>query len=486
MKTYLILLFALLLSLSSFGKSIIAGKLDPEISRNGKVYLEIHKSYLYDFHSFYATRLSDSVDASGSFRFEIEDPADYYYFDIYYEEEAGGRVVLRNSTNLLLINAGAKVYFETVPKLKNKVFILSGDNTALLRYQEQLLDIWPKSNVKVFRTVADYEQQLLALRDCLRRVDSLSMVYGRSLPGLAKLLALNYASQRIRSLVSSTSRKAFDGSGEVKDSNAVVGLRNLLALMDSYRTQQVDSYFLNHYVDLCYAYEANQLLLEGKYHQDKTGELLLASLKGNYGGHVKEQLLTSFYLRNLTQRHSSIASTDPYAVIGGVKDAELGRVIKEFQRNNTQGTKVYPAILWDTAGNEYHLDQMKGEVLLIEYWFKGCHACRVLSQSLESVLPVYKQRDMIKHITINVDKTFERFLTGVRSGEYTGKNTLNLWIGKEGSYHEMIDKYNYYGFPQLMLVDRDGKLVTPFLSTPTTEQKTQLFFEALDYLLRDQ
>ncbi|ERJ58810.1 TlpA family protein disulfide reductase [Sphingobacterium paucimobilis] len=479
MKNHITTILFIFLTYPIFAKTSITGRLDADISSDGKVYLEVHTNYLSKFNSFYSLNLSDTIDSKGRFHFEVEDPAAYYYIKVYYEGDSGLRIELAHFRgNLLLIAKDSKLYLNVT----NRGIILSNINEDLYLFQHKLHQIDTKKGAKTNTTEADYNKEISELEVCLREIDFLAQAYKERLPKIAELLAFDYKCFKIWGLMNSMSYKAYDKQGVRLNDFAVNTVEKIMHLADEYCSDNWDTKLLYNYVHLRYLIELEKAGLMSGVTKDKVDVKLFHNLKQSYNGYLLDQLLTTFYLDYLVI-YNSLAVREPDSIFKLLKAEELLNIAKLSHDNNEKGRPVYPIVLKDALGNSVPLSDLKGKVMLVEFWYKGCRACIDLSKALEKELACYDKKDKLLHVTVNVDRTFDKFIEGVKSGQYTSDGTLDLWIGQDGYQHEMLSKYNYYGYPQLMLVDKDGNLVTAFLPKPTIVGRTKEFFEVLNSIL---
>lgn len=122
--------------------------------------------------------------------------------------------------------------------------------------------------------------------------------------------------------------------------------------------------------------------------------------------------------------------------------------------------KVKNFIFLDEAGREVSIANFEGKVSVVHFWFNGCSGCRILTELMEDVITAYRNHDDVQFIDVNVDKERQRWIDGAATGEYTNPHEISLWTGPAGNRHPLLETYNFVGFPQLMVVDKEGRLVT--------------------------
>lgn len=134
-------------------------------------------------------------------------------------------------------------------------------------------------------------------------------------------------------------------------------------------------------------------------------------------------------------------------------------VINEFKELRDilkPGKPFYNFNLVDTSGVYHSLQQMKGKVVILDFWFTGCGACKQLASKLSKIEELLKN-DKIQFVSINVDKTKPIWKSGI--GIYSVGGSLQLSTGGRKSDHPVLKFGNVNAFPTLIVLDKDGKIV---------------------------
>jgi len=67
--------------------------------------------------------------------------------------------------------------------------------------------------------------------------------------------------------------------------------------------------------------------------------------------------------------------------------------------------------LTDINGNKYRLDELKGKVIVMNYWFSACRPCIMEMPELNKLVDKYKDQDVVfLGLTYHVKPNIERFL----------------------------------------------------------------------------
>ncbi len=210
-------------------------------------------------------------------------------------------------------------------------------------------------------------------------------------------------------------------------------------------------------------------VISSKHRQPQLKETY-ETLRSNFSGRWKEKMV-SYYLQNLPK-------SNPSEYIDCLKDA-LSFVTDSTDRNSLQqllnsrqnGKPAYDFSLEDKDGRLVRLSDLKGRVVLLDFWFTGCTFCARLSKKMgQEVLPYIKAKDNLVYVSISIDKDKAKWIKSLASGEYTHGTNINLTTGKSGNGHPIISHYKIMNYPTLILVDRNGNIVDANMNY--TESKT--------------
>lgn len=135
---------------------------------------------------------------------------------------------------------------------------------------------------------------------------------------------------------------------------------------------------------------------------------------------------------------------------------------------------AYPFEFEDASGKVHRLNDFKGKVIVLDIWFTGCLPCMKLNKGMHEIIKNYKNRKDIVFITVSQDRNKEKWLESLRSGQYTSYGTINLYTNGLGASHPMMKFYNFNSAPQLIIINKDGRLVTTSPPIPLDGITTEL------------
>lgn len=136
--------------------------------------------------------------------------------------------------------------------------------------------------------------------------------------------------------------------------------------------------------------------------------------------------------------------------LGKNKDAVKEDVWEK--RNELSGTAAPFTLAEYLKNDSLSLAQLKGNIVLLTFWFPGCGPCRGEFPHFESVLKKFN-RDSIVYIGINVDTSQDKYV--VPFMHQSGYSFIPL----RGSSQWALKNYKVRGAPENFLIDQSGKIV---------------------------
>ncbi len=164
---------------------------------------------------------------------------------------------------------------------------------------------------------------------------------------------------------------------------------------------------------------------------------------------------------------------------GLIKDSESKDLINKIY-NKTPGMPAYNFSFEDVNGKLVKLIDLKGKVVVLEAWFNGCPGCIGLARRMHPIIEKYKENKNIVFISLNVDRSKNKFLDGVTSGIYGSKYSEYLYTNGKGWEHPMCLQYLWTTYPQMLIIDKSGKLISGKTIDPKNGKNKAELIELLD------
>jgi thiol-disulfide isomerase/thioredoxin len=174
---------------------------------------------------------------------------------------------------------------------------------------------------------------------------------------------------------------------------------------------------------------------------------------------LRERMIMNFIFRGSGYDKSENPELVYADAMKHILNTDYRKLIADLSNARQKGLPAYNFTLEDTNGKKVQLSDFIGKVVVIECWFTGCSSCSLLSKQMEKeVMPNFAQEKDLVFLNVNVDETRTKWMKSLQTGDYSSKGSINLFTQGLGVNHPFILKYQFRGFPQLLLIDRFGKI----------------------------
>jgi len=216
-----------------------------------------------------------------------------------------------------------------------------------------------------------------------------------------------------------------------------------------------------------YAIATNSTDKESFYNKLKF-KSIYGSIEKHYPpGPLKDKIrLISFLNVDRTREEDFIQYIDE--AVSGAKNSQFRLPLKMFADANQFGKNAFDFNLLDQNKKVIKLKDFKGKLLIVDFWFTGCHACLDLYGHLKSIIESFKNNPNLKFVSICVDKNRQTWLQSLAKQAYTTNDEINL-LGENGWQSSIIQFYNIQSFPTLILISKQGKIITTAPPDPRYE-----------------
>ena len=115
--------------------------------------------------------------------------------------------------------------------------------------------------------------------------------------------------------------------------------------------------------------------------------------------------------------------------------------------------QVAPEIgLADLTGKSVKLSELRGKVVLVDFWASWCGPCRESLPVLDKLSKTYRDQGLVV-VGVNIDKTPEL------AREFLSKNKLSLSFAVvNDKKHEVAARYAPPTMPSSYVIDREGRV----------------------------
>lgn len=103
----------------------------------------------------------------------------------------------------------------------------------------------------------------------------------------------------------------------------------------------------------------------------------------------------------------------------------------------------------DIEGNKLNNSNLKGKIVLINFWFINCPPCRMEIPDLNALVDTFKENKDVVFLAIGKDKTWE-------IDDFIKENPFHYHILPDGGF--WFKKYKITSFPTHLIIDKEGKI----------------------------
>ncbi|MDQ3099992.1 MAG: TlpA family protein disulfide reductase [Bacteroidota bacterium] len=122
-------------------------------------------------------------------------------------------------------------------------------------------------------------------------------------------------------------------------------------------------------------------------------------------------------------------------------------------------------------GGTFALSEMRGKVVLIDFWASWCRPCRIENPAVKKVYAKYKDKGF-DILGVSLDKAQEAWVGAIQQDGLPWKHVSDLGFWQNAAAQE----YGVQSIPFTVLVDRDGKILEKGLRAHDLEARLAQIF----------
>jgi thiol-disulfide isomerase/thioredoxin len=209
-------------------------------------------------------------------------------------------------------------------------------------------------------------------------------------------------------------------------------------------------------------------------------------IKTDYTGIVRDKLLARWIMdvaavNNLQQEYA-------LDVLALMHTPFFIDMVKKFNSAYQKGEPMTDFEFLDSNSRPIHLADFKGRIVVVDMWFTGCADCLLVAKGMINIENQYKDRNDIAFVTISVDRNKDTWLKSVNKNGgkyYITPNTTYLYTIGTGEKNPFIQRYvPDGGFPQLLIIGKNGKMFSATLPHPVNETLESEFVKQVNEALK--
>jgi cytochrome oxidase Cu insertion factor (SCO1/SenC/PrrC family) len=197
-----------------------------------------------------------------------------------------------------------------------------------------------------------------------------------------------------------------------------------------------------------------QQLIYFMKHGEDNPDSLYYQIKKRFTGELRDVFLTDFFNR----MHPNQLNKLYRDALKTIKTSSCLHTLDMLKRRNS-GFDAYDFSLPDISGKIIHLHDLYGKVVLIDFWFTGCDGCEWYYKTvLSKVEPHFGNNPKVAFVTVSIDSRRDLWLHGLKSGDYTSPQAINLFTEGLCNKDPMFQYYRVQATPTVVLIDSKGKI----------------------------
>ena len=174
----------------------------------------------------------------------------------------------------------------------------------------------------------------------------------------------------------------------------------------------------------------------------------------------EKKMVKAFVLRKATPEEK--------AMMAKMQQGGMGM---EQEKNELIGTKATDFNLKDLKGKTHLLSELKGKVVVLNFWFVECKPCIMEMPELNQLVEEFKEKNIVfLAIALNDKKELKKFL---KTTDFNYKVVAN---GQTSA-----DSYGVKGFPTNVIIDQNG--IIHYVSTGIGPNNKESLQKAINELL---
>ncbi|MEJ5145572.1 MULTISPECIES: TlpA family protein disulfide reductase [unclassified Sphingobacterium] len=188
-------------------------------------------------------------------------------------------------------------------------------------------------------------------------------------------------------------------------------------------------------------------------------------------GMMKQESLDRIYYRYFFQNYSKMDDAQQAKILSNISCEKYIDAVQLFRVQTTQGQLLPDFKLMDTSGNLVQFSDLRGKIIVLDFWFTGCANCKVLHEEMKAVRKELGDVKDLCFVNISIDEDMEKWKKSVQSGSYSDSSDISLYTMGEKSLHPIIKFFNVISYPRQVILDKEMRIVTTQVPRPSSQEQ---------------
>jgi thiol-disulfide isomerase/thioredoxin len=142
------------------------------------------------------------------------------------------------------------------------------------------------------------------------------------------------------------------------------------------------------------------------------------------------------------------------AYITALENESYLRMIEELKKSMLSET-ITPFSLKDMNGNTVSLADLKGKVVVIDFWATWCGPCKASFPGMQKIVTKYSDNPNVKFLFVDTWENGENKEKGAQDFVASNKYTFHVLMDNDNA---VVNQFKVEGIPTKFILDKEGKI----------------------------